>query len=90
MGVVRVTMLDGGAFTSPAGMWRQGESMERQVRFPVPVYLIEVGEERILVDTGLNPDAAADAASHYGGAESLGSSGSSRRFRSSPRSTSRP
>ncbi len=72
MEAARVTMLDGGAFTSPAGMWRQGESMERQVRFPVPVYLIEVGEERILVDTGLNPDAAADAASHYEGAESLG------------------
>jgi glyoxylase-like metal-dependent hydrolase (beta-lactamase superfamily II) len=69
---MRVTMLDGGAFTSPAGLWRKGEDMERQVRFPVPVYLVEVGEERILVDTGLNPDAAADAASHYDGAESLG------------------
>jgi N-acyl homoserine lactone hydrolase len=68
----RVTMLDGGAFTSPAGLWRKGEDMERQVRFPVPVYLVEVGEERILVDTGLNPDAAADAANHYDGAESLG------------------
>src|ERR1700742_3166400 len=65
-------MLDGGAFTSPAGLWRKGEDMERQVRFPVPVYLIEVGEERILVDTGLNPHAAADAASHYDGAETLG------------------
>jgi glyoxylase-like metal-dependent hydrolase (beta-lactamase superfamily II) len=31
-----------------------------------------VGEERILVDTGLNPDAAADAARHYEGAESIG------------------
>src|SRR5580692_6622434 len=71
MGATRVTMLDGGAFTSPAGLWREGESMERQVRFPVPVYLIEVGEERILVDTGLNPDAAADAASHYEGADSI-------------------
>jgi N-acyl homoserine lactone hydrolase len=69
---MRVTMLDGGAFTSPAGLWRRGEDMERQVRFPVPAYLVEVGEERILVDTGLNPDAAADAAAHYGGAESLG------------------
>jgi glyoxylase-like metal-dependent hydrolase (beta-lactamase superfamily II) len=69
---MRVTMLDGGAFTSPAGMWREGESMERPVRFPVPVYLIEEGEERILVDTGLDPDAVADAASHYEGAESLG------------------
>jgi N-acyl homoserine lactone hydrolase len=69
---MRVTMLDGGAFTSPAGLWRRGEDMERQVRFPVPVYLVEVGEERILVDTGLNPDAAADAAGHYEGAESIG------------------
>jgi N-acyl homoserine lactone hydrolase len=72
MGVMRVTMLDGGAFTSPAGLWRKGEDMERQVRFPVPVYLIEAGEERILVDTGLNPDAASDAASHYEGANSIG------------------
>jgi glyoxylase-like metal-dependent hydrolase (beta-lactamase superfamily II) len=72
MGVMWVTMLDGGAFTSPAGLWRKGEDMERQVRFPVPVYLIEVGEERILVDTGLNPDAAADAAGHYEGADSIG------------------
>jgi N-acyl homoserine lactone hydrolase len=69
---MRVTMLDGGAFTSPAGLWRAGESMERQARYPVPVYLIEVGEERILVDTGLNPGAVADAAGHYDGAESLG------------------
>jgi glyoxylase-like metal-dependent hydrolase (beta-lactamase superfamily II) len=72
MGEARVTMLDGGAFTSPVGFWRKGEDMERPVRFPVPVYLIEVGEERILVDTGLNPDAAADAASHYEGADSIG------------------
>jgi N-acyl homoserine lactone hydrolase len=72
MGAARVTMLDGGAFTSPAGFWRKGEDMERQVRFPVPVYLIEVGEERILVDTGLNPSAAADAAGHYEGADSIG------------------
>src|ERR1700754_2570539 len=70
MGEAMLTMLDGAAFPSPAGMWRKGESMGRQVRFPVPVYLVEVGEERILVDTGLHPDAAADAASPYGGSES--------------------
>jgi N-acyl homoserine lactone hydrolase len=69
---MRVTMLDGGSFTSAAGIWRRGEDMERMVRYPVPVYLVEVGEERILVDTGLNPDAAVDAAAHYEGAESLG------------------
>ena len=58
---MRVTQLDGGAFTSAAGLWRRGEDMERKVRFPIPAYLVEVGEERILVDTGLHPDAAADA-----------------------------
>ena len=65
-------MLDGGYFTSAAGIWRRGEDMERQVRFPVPAYLIEAGEERILVDTGLHPGAAADAAGHYEGSESIG------------------
>lgn len=69
---MRVTQLDGGHFTSPAGFWRRGEDVERQMRYPVPSYVIEVGEERILVDTGLNPDAAADAAGHYEGAESIG------------------
>jgi N-acyl homoserine lactone hydrolase len=69
---MRVTMFDGGSFTSAAGIWRRGEEMDRQMRFPIPVYLIEVGTERILVDTGLHPAAAADAAAHYDGAESLG------------------
>ena len=68
---MRVTQLDGGAFTSAAGIWRRGEDMERMVRFPVPAYLIEVGEERILVDTGLHPDAVADASAHYDGADSI-------------------
>jgi N-acyl homoserine lactone hydrolase len=69
---MRVTMLDGGHFISAAGIWRRDEDMARMVRFPVPVYLVEVGEERILVDIGLHPAAAADAASHYDGAESVG------------------
>jgi N-acyl homoserine lactone hydrolase len=68
---MRVTRLDGGAFISAAGIWRRGEDMDRQVRFPIPVYLIETGEERILVDTGLHPAAAADASAHYDDAESL-------------------
>ncbi|OJU82734.1 MAG: hypothetical protein BGO11_13075 [Solirubrobacterales bacterium 70-9] len=68
---MRVTMLDGGAFISAVGIWRDGESLGRMVRFPVPVYLIEVGEERILVDSGLHPDAAADAPAHYEGAENM-------------------
>ncbi len=68
---MRVTQLDGGAFTSAAGIWRSGESLGRMVRFPIPVYLIEVREERILVDTGLHPGAAADAAAHYESAENM-------------------
>jgi N-acyl homoserine lactone hydrolase len=68
---MRVTMLDGGSFTSAAGIWRRGEDLERQMRFPIPAYLIEVGAERILVDTGLHPEAAADAEAHYAGAESI-------------------
>lgn len=64
-------MLNVGWFSSPAGIWRQGDDMERRVRFPVPAYLIEVGEERILVDTGLHPGAAADQAQHYEGAAAL-------------------
>ncbi|HXF31012.1 MAG TPA: N-acyl homoserine lactonase family protein [Solirubrobacterales bacterium] len=68
---MRVTQLDGGAFTSAAGIWRSGESLGRLVRFPIPVYLNEVGEERVLVDTGLHPGAAADAASHYEDAENM-------------------
>ncbi|HEY1688491.1 MAG TPA: N-acyl homoserine lactonase family protein [Solirubrobacteraceae bacterium] len=68
---MKVTMLDGGHFTSAAGIWRRGEDLERQVRFPIPVYLIETEKERILLDTGLHPAAAADAKRHYDGAESL-------------------
>jgi glyoxylase-like metal-dependent hydrolase (beta-lactamase superfamily II) len=68
---MRVTQLDGGAFTSAAGIWRSGESLGRLVRFPIPFYLIEVGEERVLVDTGLHPGATDDAAAHYEGAENM-------------------
>ncbi|HTR74646.1 MAG TPA: N-acyl homoserine lactonase family protein [Solirubrobacterales bacterium] len=69
---MKVTQLDGGSFTSAAGIWRRGEPMDVQMRFPIPVYLIEVGEELILVDTGLHPGAAADAGAHYEGTESMG------------------
>lgn len=65
-------MLDGGHFTSAAGIWRRGEDMQRKVRFPIPAYLIETETERVLVDTGLHPAAAVDAESHYDGAQSLG------------------
>jgi N-acyl homoserine lactone hydrolase len=68
---MKVEMLNGGWFTSPAGVWRRDDDLERQVRFPIPTYVIETGEERILVDTGLHPAAAEDAARHYGGSDAL-------------------
>ena len=50
-----------------AGLWRVGEEdPERPVRVPVAAYLIETDSERILLDTGLHPEAAADAAARYG------------------------
>lgn len=64
-------MLNLGWFRSAAGIWRQGDEMDRRVRFPVPAYLIETEAERILVDAGLHPGAVADPVAHYGGAEAL-------------------
>jgi N-acyl homoserine lactone hydrolase len=64
---MKIEMLNVGWFTTVAGLWRKDEDdPERRARFPVPAYLIETETERILVDTGINPDAAADAEGHYG------------------------
>jgi glyoxylase-like metal-dependent hydrolase (beta-lactamase superfamily II) len=68
---VRVERLIVGSFTSAAGIWRSGDDMERRVRFPIPAYVIETGDERILVDTGLHPEAVADQAAHYRSADAL-------------------
>ncbi len=59
-------MLNVGWISSSAAIWRQGEDPERQIRFPVPAYLIETDSERILIDTGLHPGAAGDPAGFYG------------------------
>ena len=72
---MKAEMYLAGFFTSPAGIWRRGDDLEVKARFPVPVYLIETDSERILVDTGLNPGAAEDTASHYGAGDALGMSG---------------
>jgi len=64
-------MLNGGWFTAAAGIWRRDDDLELQVRFPIPAYLIETAEERILVDTGLHPAAAEDPARHYGTPDAL-------------------
>jgi glyoxylase-like metal-dependent hydrolase (beta-lactamase superfamily II) len=68
---VKVEMLNVGWLTSAAGIWRRDDDFDRRIRFPIPAYLIETAEERILIDTGLNPAAAADPARHYGN-EALG------------------
>jgi N-acyl homoserine lactone hydrolase len=69
---MKVEMLNAGWFTSAAGIWRRDDDLERQVRFPIPAYVIETAEERILVDTGLHPAAVEDAARHYGQPDALG------------------
>ncbi len=63
---MNVERLNVGWFTTPAGVWRQGDDMDARARYPIPAYVIEAGEERILVDTGLHPGAAEDAEAHYG------------------------
>jgi len=69
---MRVTQLELGWITSPAGIWRRGEPLDRQLRFPVPAYVIETAQERILVDTGLHPVAVRDRERRYGSADALG------------------
>jgi N-acyl homoserine lactone hydrolase len=69
---MRVELLNVGWLTVPAGIIRRDDALDEMVRFPVPVYLIETGSERILVDTGLNPAAVADVDAHYGRPDALG------------------
>jgi glyoxylase-like metal-dependent hydrolase (beta-lactamase superfamily II) len=69
---MRITQLEVGWITSPAGIWRRDEPLDRQLRFPIPAYLIETDSERILVDTGLHPDAVEQRERRYGSAEALG------------------
>lgn len=62
---MKVERLIVGWFTAPAGIFRAGEDLDRKIRYPVPAYVIETDTERILVDTGLNPEAIADPAAYY-------------------------
>jgi glyoxylase-like metal-dependent hydrolase (beta-lactamase superfamily II) len=66
-----VEMLDAGWFTSAAGIWRRDDDLDRKTRFPIPAYVIETADERILVDTGLHPAAVQDAERRYGATDAL-------------------
>lgn len=68
---MKVEVLNVGWFTAAAGIWRRDDDMDRQLRFPIPAYIIETAEERILVDTGLHPAAVEDPARHYGARDAL-------------------
>jgi N-acyl homoserine lactone hydrolase len=59
-------MFNAGWISSSAAVWRQGEDPQRRIRFPVPAFLIETAQERILIDSGLHPSAVADPAGYYG------------------------
>jgi N-acyl homoserine lactone hydrolase len=63
---VRVELLNVGWISSSAAVWRQGEDPDRRIRFPVPSYLVETADERILIDTGLHPAGVGDPAAFYG------------------------
>lgn len=62
---MKIERLNVGWFTAPAGIFRAGEAMDETVRYPVPAYLIETADERVLIDTGLNTAAIADPAGYY-------------------------
>jgi hypothetical protein len=88
---MKVELLNVGWMTAARGIWRTGEEEpERPVRVPVPAYVIETETERILLHTGLNPDAVADKEAHYRPGPISPSSSWSRRGRSPSRSTSPP
>jgi N-acyl homoserine lactone hydrolase len=72
MSPCRVELLNVGWQTAPAALMRRGEPERETLRFPIPAYLVEVGGERIVVDTGFDPRAVADAAAHYGDSGALG------------------
>jgi N-acyl homoserine lactone hydrolase len=69
---MKVTLFNVGWLTAPASLMRQGEPHGPLTRMPVPAYLVEVGDQRILIDTGLHPDAVEDAAGYYGPSNALG------------------
>ena len=68
--MARITGSVVGHLTAPAAQWRAGDPLDVSVTIPVPVYLVETGGHRVLVDTRLHPQAGP---ARYGpAAEALG------------------
>lgn len=65
-------MFNVGWLTVPAGIVRAGDPIDESVRLPVPAYLLETETERILIDTGLHPQAISDPEAFYGRPEPFG------------------
>ena len=63
---MKVELMIVGWISTPTAIYRQGEDPEARIRFPIPAYLIETSEERILIDAGLHPEAVADSEAFYG------------------------
>lgn len=68
---MRVQLLNVGWLIAPASLMRRGEPQGQLLRLPVPAYLVETGQQRILIDTGLHPAAVVDAAGFYGRSDAL-------------------
>jgi N-acyl homoserine lactone hydrolase len=68
---MQVQLLNVGWLTAPAALMRRGEPQGPLVRLPVPAYLIETEQERILIDTGLHPAAVADPTAFYGQSDAM-------------------
>lgn len=57
---MKITGFVSGKLTATADVWQGGDPTTDEVTLPVPCYLIEVGEHRILFDTGLHPESGVE------------------------------
>jgi N-acyl homoserine lactone hydrolase len=69
---MNVEMLNVGWLTTAPGIVRRDDDLDGRVRLPIPAYVIETADERVLVDTGLHPAAVADPAGRYGSPDAIG------------------